>query len=193
MNYCCHCGHAVTFKIPDDDNMLRYVCDNSDCGMIHYQNPKVVAGCIVTWQGRLMLCKRAIDPRSGLWTIPAGFMENGETTDEAAARETLEEACAEVRGLELFAVYNIPHVNQVYVIFRSELDEPAFAPGAESLEVELFDEDAIPWKTLAFAVVDKALRRFCAARRNGDYRPFIDDVHHAPAKPRGVSRLADSA
>lgn len=145
--------------------------------MIHYQNPKIVAGCIVEWQKKILLCKRAIDPRSGLWTIPAGFMENGETVNAAAARETWEEACARVDSVRLFAVYNIPRVNQVYIIFRGELTAPEFSAGAESLEVELFDESNVPWEKLAFPVVHKALIRYFEYQNADTDIPFIDDIN----------------
>ena len=145
--------------------------------MVHYQNPKIVAGCIVEWQDKILLCKRSIEPRSGLWTIPAGFMENSETVNAAAARETWEEANARVESVQLFAVYNIPRVNQVYIIFRGELDAPEFSAGAESLEVELFDESEVPWEELAFPVVHKALIRYFENRVSGTDTPFIDDIN----------------
>ncbi len=162
--------------MPDGDNRPRYICTSESCGFIHYQNPKVVAGCIVDYRGDVLLCKRAIDPRRGLWTFPAGFLENGETVDEGAMRETLEEACAAVDACDLFGVYNIAHVNQVYIVFRASLAEPQFAPGEESLETELFSEADVPWPQIAFKVVSMALERYFRQRRSGDFRPFIDDV-----------------
>ena len=176
MNYCTQCGEKVAFVIPHGDNMPRYVCKDPQCGFVHYQNPKIVAGCIVQWQNNILLCRRAIEPRSGLWTIPAGFLENGETVDGGALRETVEEACAEVKSPELFAVYNIPHVNQVYIIFCGNLAKPQFAPGEESLETKLFAESEVPWDELAFPVVRKALQRFFEDKRKGDFRPFVDDL-----------------
>ena len=135
MKFCSHCAQQLSFKIPEGDNLPRHVCDS--CGMIHYQNPKIVAGCIPEWEGRILLCRRAIEPRHCLWTIPAGFMENSETVEQAAARETREEACAKINIIGLYGVYNIPHVNQVYMIFKGSLADGAFAPGVESLETVL--------------------------------------------------------
>ncbi len=174
MQYCSVCGAQVSKRVPHGDTLPRYICN--ECGMVHYQNPKVVAGCIVTWQDKILLCRRAIEPRYGLWTIPAGFMELGETVNAAAARETLEEACAVVEIDNLFAVYNIPHVSQVYVIFKAHLDAPEFAPGDESLETELFLADEIPWDELAFQVVRAALERFIETRHQLPQIPYVDDI-----------------
>jgi len=129
MKFCSQCASPVAVRIPDGDTLERHVCDA--CGQIHYQNPKIIAGCIPHWQGRILLCRRAIEPRHGLWTIPAGFMENGETIEQAAMRETYEEACARVEISGLYAIFNIPHVSQVYMIFRAELLDGEFAPGIE--------------------------------------------------------------
>ncbi|MDP6134916.1 MAG: NUDIX hydrolase [Arenicellales bacterium] len=181
MNFCSHCGKSVSLKIPEDDNRPRHVCDN--CGNIHYQNPKIVAGCIPEWQGKILLCRRAIEPRYGLWTIPAGYMENGETLEQAACRETEEEACARVDLDGLYAVYNIPHVSQVYTIFRGQLADGAFAPGAESLETELFEENQIPWGEIAFPVVDRTLKRFFLDRPEQRFATFVDTVA-PPARRR---------
>jgi ADP-ribose pyrophosphatase YjhB (NUDIX family) len=119
MKFCSNCGHAVTLKVPPGDTVPRHVCDS--CDTIHYLNPRMVVGCIVEWDNRILLCKRAIGPRYGYWTVPAGFMENGETTQAGAARETLEEANARVEVGPLYALYNIPHINQVYMLFRARL------------------------------------------------------------------------
>lgn len=154
--------------------MPRFVC--VDCGMVHYQNPKVVAGCIPVWENKILLCKRAIEPRVGLWTFPAGFMENGESVDDAAARETFEEARAEVEIVDLFGLYNIVHVNQVYVVFHGRMIAGEYSPGPESLEVQLFDKEQIPWENLAFRVVQKSLARFFRNLERGVDRPFMDDV-----------------
>ena len=178
MNFCNQCAHPVSIKIPDGDTKERYVCDA--CGVIHYQNPKIVAGCIPEWEGQILLCRRGIEPRHGLWTIPAGFMENGETIEQAAARETLEEACADVEINGLYGVFNIPHVNQVYMIFRASLKEKKFASGIESLETELFSENDIPWSEMAFPVVVQSLKRFFNDRVQQEFPAFIDTV--APIK-----------
>lgn len=164
MNFCSHCGHTVRFAIPEGDDRPRYLCD--ECGTIHYQNPRIVAGTLAVSGSRVLLCRRAIAPRLGYWTLPAGFMENAETTGEAAARETREEACAEVALQGLYAMISLPHINQVFMIFRAEL-AGAFAPGPESLEVALFEEEEIPWEELAFPTIERTLRHFYRDRRAG--------------------------
>src|SRR3990172_9438909 len=127
MRFCSLCGSPVSLRIPADDNRTRYVC--TVCNEVHYQNPKLIVGAIPEWQDKILLCRRAIEPRHGLWTLPAGFMENDETTVEAAARETLEEAQARVRIAQLYALFNLPHINQIYVMFLADLVEPSFGPG----------------------------------------------------------------
>ena len=174
MNFCSHCGSAVDLQIPEGDHLPRHIC--GECGVIHYQNPKVVAGCISEWQGRILLCRRAIEPRYDLWTIPAGFMENGETLEQAAKRETDEEACAKVEIEGLYALYNLPHVNQVYVFFRGQLVDGSFAPGLESLETALFEEGEIPWDEISFPVVTRTLKRYFDDRVGQKYTPFIDTI-----------------
>jgi ADP-ribose pyrophosphatase YjhB (NUDIX family) len=168
MKFCADCGHAVEYRKPPGDHLSRYVCPS--CGAIHYQNPKIVAGCVPEFEGRILLCRRAIEPRYGLWTIPAGFMENGETTQQAAHRESVEEACANVEIGSLLAVVHVLHADQVHVMFRARLSTPEFAAGAESLEVMLCDESQIPWAEIAFLSVDFALRRWLYDRRRG----FVD-------------------
>lgn len=162
MKYCSQCGNSVSQRIPEGDGRMRYVCDH--CHTIHYQNPRIVAGCVPVWGDQVLLCRRAIEPRRGYWTLPAGFMENSETMAEAAMRETVEEACARVRNLELYALYDLPHISQVYVFFRAELADLDFAVGVESLEVKLFDEADIPWSELAFPTVGRTLECFFADR-----------------------------
>jgi len=125
MKYCCYCSAELIYEIPDDDNRRRYICKS--CDTVHYQNPKIVAGCIPVWEDQILLCKRAIEPRFGYWTLPAGFMELGETSLEAGIRETLEEANARVEVQDLFAVFNLPHVDQVYLMFRSRLIDSEFS------------------------------------------------------------------
>ncbi|WP_333839650.1 NUDIX hydrolase, partial [Pelomicrobium sp.] len=127
MNFCSNCGARVEYRVPPGDTLPRYVCPA--CGAIHYQNPKIVVGCIPEWEDRVLLCRRAIEPRYGYWTLPAGFMENGETTFQAALRETMEEARARVELGPLYTVYNLPHVNQVYLMFRARLLDLDFRPG----------------------------------------------------------------
>ena len=174
MNYCSLCGAQVVQRIPPDDNRLRYVCDT--CDAIHYQNPKIVAGCIPVWEDKVLLCKRAIDPRYGYWTLPAGFMELGETSQAAALRETLEEANARVEILNLFAVFNLPHVSQVYMMFNSNLMDLNFSAGAESQEVALFSQDDIPWEELAFSTIRYSLELFFEDQKNQSHRLHTGDI-----------------
>ncbi len=142
--------------IPAGDNRTRLVCP--DCGYIEYANPKIVVGAVCTWENKVLLCRRAIEPQRGLWTIPAGFMELGESTSEGAVREVWEEACAHVRIEALVGVYEIPRISQVQMIYRATMVEPAYAPGVESLDVDLFAWADIPWDTLAFPSVAWALK-----------------------------------
>lgn len=179
MKFCSQCGGPVSLRVPEGDNRPRHVC--SVCRTIHYQNPLIVAGCIPVWEDRILLCRRAIEPRHGLWTLPAGFMEKGETTAQAAQRETLEEACARVSVEALYAVFNLPHIDQVYMIFRAQLCDLDVAPGAESLEVALFGEADIPWDELAFPVMRETLRLYFADRANGgDYPVRVGDIQRLP-------------
>lgn len=147
--------HAFTRQIPEGDNRERLVC--GDCGFINYVNPKIVVGAVVTWQGRFLLCRRAIEPRRGYWTIPAGYLEEHETTEAGARREALEEACADIVLDGLLGVYNVPRISQVQLIYRATLRAPEFGAGEESLEAALFDWADIPWKELAFPSVIWAL------------------------------------
>ena len=173
MNFCNQCGKPVTQRIPEGDNRPRYIC--SHCSTIHYENPKVVVGCVPIYQDQILLCKRAIEPRFGLWTLPAGFMENGESLAEGAARETLEEANASVTLGELYTVFSLPHISQVYVFFLSELDNLDFYPGEESLETKLFSEDQIPWTELAFPVISETLRNYFSDRsKNSLQTHYVD-------------------
>ncbi len=167
MNYCTKCGAKVELRIPEGDNRVRHVC--CQCGEIHYQNPKLVIGCIAEWEGRILLCRRAIEPRYGLWTLPAGFMENGESTAQAAARETLEEACARVDISQLFCLVNIPHIEQVHLFYRGKMLDDGFGAGEESLETMLMDENDIPWDDLAFRSVKLCLRAYFGDRNAGSF------------------------
>ncbi len=169
MNFCSACAAPVSLRVPPGDTLPRYCCDA--CGAVHYRNPLIVTGCIVEADdGRLLLCKRAIEPRSGYWTMPAGFMENDETLTEAAARETLEEACAKVEILGLSSIISVPRMNQVHIMFRARLLGNSFAAGEETTEAMLVDETAIPWEDLAFRTVRSALERFVEDRARGDFR-----------------------
>lgn len=168
MRFCPDCGAPLELRIPPDDHRERHVCPA--CAAIHYINPKLIVGAIPEWEdGRILLCKRAIEPRLGLWTLPAGFMELGETSLEGAARETLEEANARVEIGDLYALFNLPHINQVQLLFRARLLDLVFSPGAESQEVKLLDEGEIPWEELAFRPVRITLQRYFEERRKGAY------------------------
>ncbi len=168
MKFCSNCGAPVALRVPPGDTLARHVCDA--CRAIHYQNPRMVVGCIPEWEDKVLLCRRAIEPRYGLWTVPAGYMENGETTFQGAIRETLEEANARVEIGPLYALYNIPHINQVYILFRARLLDLDVKPGAETLEVKLCEESQIPWDRIAFASVRNTLTHYYEDRRNGDYQ-----------------------
>lgn len=174
MNYCAHCGGQVELRVPAGDHRPRSVC--ASCGAVHYVNPKIVTGCIPVWEDRILLCRRAIEPRFGLWTLPAGFMENDETVAQAAARETLEEAGAVVEDLSLYGVFNLPYANQVYIMLRGRLARPEYAAGAESLEVKLVREEEIPWEQMAFRVVVRTLELFLADRKRGAYLTHMADI-----------------
>lgn len=165
MKYCASCGESVTRKIPDGDNRKRWVCEV--CDTVHYQNPRVVVGCVPERDGKILLCKRAIEPRHGYWTVPAGFMELGETLAEGAARETLEEACATVRIGHLFASVDVVEAGQVHVFFTAELLGD-FAAGEESLDVALFAEDEVPWDEIAFRSGYFALQKYFEDRGNNN-------------------------
>jgi ADP-ribose pyrophosphatase YjhB (NUDIX family) len=167
MNFCSECGERVARRIPPGDSLPRHVCDA--CGTIHYQNPRMIVGCVAEWDGKVLLCRRAIEPRYGLWTVPAGFLENGETTAAGAQRETLEEAKARVAIDGLFALYNLPHINQVYMLFRGRLQDPDFGPGEETLETRLVDEIEVPWSEIAFATVRNTLIHYFNDRRSGQF------------------------
>lgn len=167
MKYCSNCGAEVDLLVPPGDSLPRHVCPA--CGSIHYQNPKVVVGALAEWEGRILMCRRAIEPRHGFWTLPAGFMENSETTAEAAARETLEEACARIQVGALYTLFDIPHISQVHIVYRARLLDLDFRPGEESLEVALFDEADIPWSEIAFRSIERTLRHYYEDRRRGDW------------------------
>lgn len=174
MNFCSACGSVVSLRVPSGDDRHRHICDY--CDTVHYQNPCIITGCVPVYGERILLCKRAIAPRRGYWTLPAGFMENGETTAEGAVRECREEANAQVVNTELYAMIDIPHINQVYMFFRGELAVPEFSPGVESLAVDLFREEDIPWDEIAFPSVHKTLRYFFQDRKLGEFRVRTDIV-----------------
>lgn len=187
MKFCNACGGTLTARIPQGDNRERHVCVR--CGNIHYQNPKIVTGAIPEWEDKLLLCRRAIAPRYGYWTLPAGFLENGETTHEGAVRETLEEARARVTVTSLFATFNLPHIDQVYMMFRARLLDLDFGPGDESLEVALFGEADIPWDQLAFPVVAETLKLYFTDRANSGYGIHMGDIVREPGGGLGRYRV----
>ncbi len=175
MKYCSQCAAPVTWRVPPDDNRERYVC--TDCEAVHYQNPRIVTGCLPVWQDRVLLCLRGIAPRKGYWTLPAGYLENGETIADGAARETMEEANARVQGLELYTVFSLPHISQAYMFFRAELTDPEFSCGAESLDVRLFHEHEIPWDELAFPVITQSLQFYFADRESRQFPVRSREIH----------------
>ncbi len=164
----------MVWRVPDGDNRPRHICDQ--CEEIFYQNPNIVAGCVPVFEERVLLCRRAIEPRYGRWTLPAGFMENGETTIEAAARETWEEACSRVEVGDLFAVFNLPQINQVYMMFLAHMPRPEFAAGEESLECRLYEEAAIPWDELAFPTITHTLEFYFADRARNRFELHVGDI-----------------
>ncbi len=180
MKFCNACGSPLTQRIPEGDNVTRHVC--SVCETVHYQNPLVVVGCVPEHEGKILLCKRAIEPRLGYWTVPAGFMEIGETLEAGAAREAEEEALANVEIRDLMAVINVPHARQVHVMFRGTLVGGRYGVGHESLEVELVDPEDIPWAEIAFPSVTFTLERYLADRAEGNERMHLTSV--GPMKPR---------
>jgi ADP-ribose pyrophosphatase YjhB (NUDIX family) len=168
MQFCGRCGAPVALRVPAGDSLPRHVCDA--CGTVHYLNPKLIAGSVpVAADGRILLCRRGIEPRQGCWTLPAGFMELGETSAAAAARETREEACAELADLALHCVIDVPHVSQVHLMFRGRLVDDRHAAGLETLETRLFEAERIPWDEIAFASVTLALEAFIADRARGAF------------------------
>jgi ADP-ribose pyrophosphatase YjhB (NUDIX family) len=180
MKYCSVCGASVELRIPPDDNRERHVC--TSCGEIHYQNPKLIVGAIPVWQEQILLCRRAIEPRHGLWTLPAGFMENGETTTEAAIRETLEEANARIEIGDRYSMYSLPYINQVHLLFRAKLLDLDFSPGQESLEVKLVSEAEIPWDEIAFRPVRYSIEHYFAERSSGKFSFHIGELTPPPQR-----------
>ena len=171
---------SFTLRIPEDDDRERRICN--DCGFIDYVNPKIVAGSVVRRGEKILLCRRAIEPRRGFWTLPAGFMEEGESVEDGAMREAMEEAHAQIRIDRLLAVYSVPRISQVQIMYRAELMSDISA-GPESLEVDLFEWKDIPWSELAFPTVVWALTDFAQVRGQSNFAPF--------ANPAGTDRLTN--
>ena len=181
MKFCSQCAHPVSFEIPPDDNLPRHICHN--CKIIHYQNPKVVVCTIPFWKNgkdiSVLLCRRAIEPRQGFWTLPGGFLENNETTKEAALRETKEEAGADITLQDLFSLMNLTTVHQVHLFYLAELKSLSFDPGIESLEVQMFTQERIPWNEIAFTSTKYAIKLFFNDLENilnGTYKPHSVDL-----------------
>lgn len=174
MKFCSNCGHEVRSLIPQGDNRPRFVCRH--CDTIHYQNPNIVAGVIAEHEGKILLCKRAIDPQIGKWTLPAGFLENHETVMQGAAREAMEEANAELADMQLFSVISIPHISQVYMMYRATLVQGNASAGPESEAVGLYRREDIPWQEMAFPVVIESLKLYYEDIDNGAFRTHYGDI-----------------
>jgi ADP-ribose pyrophosphatase YjhB (NUDIX family) len=174
MKFCSNCGAQVVKRVPPGDSLPRWVCDQ--CGEIHYQNPRLVVGSIPEYEGRVLLCRRAIEPRYAYWTLPAGFMENDETAAQAALRETLEEAGARVELGAPFSMVSVPRVNQVHLFYCARLVDLEFRPGEETLEVVLFEEAKIPWDEIAFRTVGYTLKRWFEDRARGGFGFHAHDI-----------------
>ncbi len=175
--YCSYCGSEVSIKIPEGDNKERAVCKK--CGSIFYENPKIVSGCLLIYEDKILLCKRATEPREGYWTLPAGFLENNETIEEGASRETFEEARAEGKDLQPFLFCNLPHISQLYIMFYGKLFNGKFSPGPESSDVKLFSKEEIPWDNLAFPVIKKTITLYYEDKKNGTI-----DIHFETIKKK---------
>jgi ADP-ribose pyrophosphatase YjhB (NUDIX family) len=180
MRFCSSCGAPVELRRPEGDDRDRHVCPN--CGAVHYQNPKIVVGSVCTLGERLLLCRRAIEPRSGFWTIPAGYMELGESAEEGARREAWEEARARIEIEGLLAVYSVRRINQVQLLYRARLLDPSVEPGPESLEVRLVEWSEIPWADLAFPTVRWILERALELRGHADH-PLVTVGNPGHAQP----------
>ena len=174
IQHCRVCGAPTAYRVPPDDNRERAIC--SACGEIHYENPLNVVGTVPVWGEQVLLCRRNIEPRFGFWTLPAGFMELGESTAEGAIRETVEEAGANIELQDLFTMLNVVRVGQVHFYYRARLLDLTLAPGPETIEARLFREDEIPWDELAFRTVRQTLEHYFADRRAGTFALHAGDV-----------------
>ncbi len=183
LSHCERCGGHLRFVVPEGDNLKRHVC--RPCGHIHYVNPRVVTGAICEWEGRILLCRRGIEPRLGYWTLPAGFLELGESCSEGARRETWEEARAEVEMGPLFSFVNVLYIGQIHMFYRARMTSPHFETTPESTELMLVDEADVPWDELAFATVRYTLQHYFADRARGDYGLHTEDFTQFPPRPAG--------
>lgn len=175
IKFCTACGSPTEQKIPIDDDHVRSICTN--CAQIHYNNPKMVVGSIPELNKQILLCKRNIEPCKGKWTLPAGYLENGESVQDGAMRETFEETMAEVEIIEPYRLFNIVFVDQIYFMFRADLMSDKFGPTNESTDVRLFDEKDIPWKEIAFEVIKQTLAHYFKDRKKGMFPFKIFDLH----------------
>ena len=180
MKFCTSCGDTVILRIPDGDDRERFIC--TSCELIHYVNPRVIVGCVPVYEDKVLLCKRAIEPRKNFWTLPAGFMENGETTAQGAARETWEEAHAKVSNLDLYRVFDVPYISQVYMFYRCDLDNGEYGIGPESLETGLYTEADVPWDSIAFPVVRETLKEFFSDAPSGEFPVRVSAIEHRPRR-----------
>lgn len=178
VKFCSNCGESVHKRIPKGDDRPRCICDS--CGTIHYKNPKVVVGCIAEWKDKVLMCRRAIAPQVGKWTLPAGYLESAETVAQGAQRETIEEAKAKVEIIEPYALFNLTFVDQIYLMFRAKLMNLDFGPGPESREVTLMSEKNIPWDEIAFNVIHKILRCYFMDKSNGSFQFKMGDIEPYP-------------
>lgn len=174
IKHCRACGSVVQYQVPADDNRDRAIC--TVCSTVHYENPLNVVGTLPVWQDKVLLCRRNIEPRHGFWTLPAGFMELGETTEQGAVRETVEEAGARIELQGLYTLLNVVRVGQLHLFYRARLLDTDFAPGPETIEAQLFTEDDIPWDELAFRTVRMTLEHYFADRRAGAFGVHVGQV-----------------
>lgn len=180
INFCSNCAQPLSYGTAPGDDRERYFCDS--CGTIAYQNPRMVVGTLPEHDGRILMCRRAIEPCRGLWTLPAGYLENGETVTAGAIRETREEACAESRDLSAYTLLSIPHISQIYLIFRARLANASFGPGPESLDVRLFAPGDIPWDQLAFRAIQATLKHYVKDLKQGIFNFHVGEI--APRDPQ---------
>ncbi len=178
MKFCTSCGDMVILQIPVGDDRERFVC--TSCELIHYSNPRVIVGCLPVYRGKVLMCLRAIEPRKNYWTLPAGFMENGETTGQGAARETWEEARARVTNLDIYRIVDVPYISQVYMFYRCDIENGEFGVGPESLETRLCSEEEIPWDRIAFPVVTDTLRDYFDDVRAGHFPVKVSAIEQRP-------------
>lgn len=179
MKYCDQCGHSVEYKIPEHDNRERAVCTR--CGTIHYRNPRIIAGCLPVYGEQILLCRRNIEPRKGFWTLPAGFMEEGETLQQGAARETLEEAGVVVEAGALLSMISVPHISQVHIFFLAHMPDANHAQStSESTEIRLFSAADIPWDEIAFPTVSRTLRDYLTDRAEQKLEHRVSDIGPRP-------------